>query len=187
MPMLAAQAPLSESEACPKELILESRRILIISSQTGGGHRSAARALEASLSALCGPLPLKISIAHRFLEDSSGLSRVLASLYNHLLRHHQGSMHHYFNWIESVKLHQQPVVIKASWHYCKNLLERFRPSAVISVHPMTQHLFARVLKALGWADKVPLITVVTDPGSDVWQGWACCSRCQRVERPHKTP
>jgi UDP-N-acetylglucosamine:LPS N-acetylglucosamine transferase len=173
-PIPLPRVPLTDEAVLkPKVPMLEPRRILIISSQTGGGHRSAARALEASLTALGGPMPLKVTIAHRFLEDSSTLSRCLAWIYNHLLRHHQESMHHYFRWIESVKLHQQPVVIRASWQHCKRLLERFRPSAVVSVHPMTQYIFAKMLKALGWADKVPLITVVTDPGSDVWQGWAC--------------
>jgi UDP-N-acetylglucosamine:LPS N-acetylglucosamine transferase len=44
---------------------------------------------------------------------------------------------------------------------------------VVSVHPLTQHLFARVLKELGLADRIPLVTVVTDPSYGFWRGWAC--------------
>lgn len=150
-----------------------AKRILIVSSQTGGGHRSAARALEASLTEMGALTPLQIAVAHRILEESSGMTRVLANAYNYMLRYHQSHMHHYFRWIESLKLHNQPMVLKMSWRYCQNLLERFRASAVVSVHPMMQHIFAGILKTLGWADKVPLMTVVTDPGKDVWQGWAC--------------
>ena len=43
----------------------------------------------------------------------------------------------------------------------------------MSVHPLTQHAIARVLKELGLADKIPLITVVTDPYYGFWRGWAC--------------
>jgi UDP-N-acetylglucosamine:LPS N-acetylglucosamine transferase len=41
------------------------------------------------------------------------------------------------------------------------------------VHPLTQHLFGRVLKELNLADRVPLISVVTDPCYGFWKGWAC--------------
>ncbi|HEX8098154.1 MAG TPA: glycosyltransferase, partial [Pyrinomonadaceae bacterium] len=35
------------------------------------------------------------------------------------------------------------------------------------------HIFARVLKELKLADKVPLVTVVTDPCYGFWRAWAC--------------
>ena len=34
-------------------------------------------------------------------------------------------------------------------------------------------MFARVLKELGLADRIPLVTVVTDPYYGFWKGWAC--------------
>jgi UDP-N-acetylglucosamine:LPS N-acetylglucosamine transferase len=55
----------------------------------------------------------------------------------------------------------------------RELFERWCPHIVVSVHPLTQHLFARVLKELGLADRVPLVTVVTDPYYGFWKGWAC--------------
>jgi UDP-N-acetylglucosamine:LPS N-acetylglucosamine transferase len=41
------------------------------------------------------------------------------------------------------------------------------------VHPLTQHIFARILKELNLADQIPLVTVVTDPCYGFWKGWAC--------------
>jgi UDP-N-acetylglucosamine:LPS N-acetylglucosamine transferase len=38
---------------------------------------------------------------------------------------------------------------------------------------MTQHFFAYILKRLHLQDKIPLLTVVTDPYHGFWQGWAC--------------
>jgi UDP-N-acetylglucosamine:LPS N-acetylglucosamine transferase len=53
------------------------------------------------------------------------------------------------------------------------LFERWCPHVVVSVHPLTQHIFARVLKELNLAGRVPLISVVTDPCYGFWKGWAC--------------
>src|SRR5439155_2953253 len=47
------------------------------------------------------------------------------------------------------------------------------PHVVVSVHPLTQHFLARLLKELNLADQVLLVTVVTDPCYGFWKGWAC--------------
>ncbi|MGH9819101.1 MAG: MGDG synthase family glycosyltransferase, partial [Pyrinomonadaceae bacterium] len=44
---------------------------------------------------------------------------------------------------------------------------------VVSVHPLTQHIFGRILRELNLTDQVPLVTVVTDPCYGFWKGWAC--------------
>jgi processive 1,2-diacylglycerol beta-glucosyltransferase len=57
--------------------------------------------------------------------------------------------------------------------YVRDLFERWCPHVVVSVHPLTQHLFGRVLKELKLADRIPLVSVVTDPCYGFWKGWAC--------------
>lgn len=57
--------------------------------------------------------------------------------------------------------------------YVVELFERWCPHVVVSVHPLTQHLFGRVLKELKLADRIPLVSVVTDPYYGFWRGWAC--------------
>ena len=147
-------------------------RVLIVSSQTGGGHRSAAKALENSLNHASNK-SLRVKVAHRILEESHWLTSAFAGLYNYLLRHHQDKMKHYYQWIESLRLHNQPLIIQSGLKYGQHLVEKFRPDAVVSVHPMMQHLFAKILYRLKWANKVPLLTVLTDPCRQTWQGWAC--------------
>jgi UDP-N-acetylglucosamine:LPS N-acetylglucosamine transferase len=57
--------------------------------------------------------------------------------------------------------------------YTRDVFEKWCPHVVVSVHPLTQHFFARVLKELNLADQIPLVTVVTDPCYGFWKGWAC--------------
>jgi UDP-N-acetylglucosamine:LPS N-acetylglucosamine transferase len=38
---------------------------------------------------------------------------------------------------------------------------------------MTQHFLGRMLRELGLLDRIPLVTVVTDPCYGFWRGWAC--------------
>lgn len=47
------------------------------------------------------------------------------------------------------------------------------PAVIVSVHPMVNHFLARTLKDMGQARKIKLITVLTDPNSRLWTGWAC--------------
>ena len=57
--------------------------------------------------------------------------------------------------------------------YVRSLFQRWCPHIVVSVHPLTQHIFARVLKELKLAERIPLVSVVTDPCYGFWKGWAC--------------
>ena len=57
--------------------------------------------------------------------------------------------------------------------FCTEIFEKWCPHIVVSVHPLTQHIFARILKNLNLADQIPLVTVVTDPCYGFWKGWAC--------------
>lgn len=150
------------------------QRVLIVSSQTGGGHRSAAKALEFALRHQSEtPESLRVSIIHRLLEESSPVSRLMAFSYNYLLRHHQDKMALYYKWLESIRVYENNFVLKASLKYGLKALKHFQPQSVVSVHPMTQHFTAKIIKALGWQQEVPLVTVVTDPGKNTWRGWVC--------------
>lgn len=145
--------------------------ILILSSNTGGGHQSAANALQESfLRKTKGRLWVTISQA---LEEASIASRWMGQFYNYLLRNHQHAMKYYYRAIEHLKPYESSMILQWSLKYGMQLVEKVAPSALVSVHPMTQHFSAFVLKKLGLLDKVPLITVVTDPCQGFWQGWAC--------------
>lgn len=151
--------------------IMASQNILILTSNTGGGHRSAAHALENSLLSLS-PGKILVRMA-QVLEEAHVFSRAGAKLYNILLRDHQDWMKYYFWAINKLKPNESKLILKSALHYGLGLCEKVMPSVVVSVHPMTQHFFAYVLRRLHLQHKIPLITVVTDPYKGFWKGWAC--------------
>jgi len=53
------------------------------------------------------------------------------------------------------------------------VFEKWCPHIVVSVHPLTQHIFGRILRELNLTSQIPLVTVVTDPCYGFWRGWAC--------------
>lgn len=55
----------------------------------------------------------------------------------------------------------------------RSQFDKWCPHVVVSVHPLTQHIVAKILKELHLAEQVPLVTVVTDPCYGFWKGWAC--------------
>ena len=148
-----------------------AKKFLIITSATGGGHTSAAAAIADGLKRFSAPGCL-VNVV-RAIEESHFLAQKLAEFYNYLLRNHQPLMKYYYAAIERFKPNESNLIYRLGVNYLRQLFERFCPQVVISVHPMTQHLFARVMKELGLLDTIPLVTVVTDPCYGFWRGWAC--------------
>jgi UDP-N-acetylglucosamine:LPS N-acetylglucosamine transferase len=150
---------------------MASQNVLILTSNTGGGHYSAANALENSLTQLSpGKILVKMT---QVLEECGFFSRKAAELYNFLLRDHQDLMKYYFWAINKLRPNESKLVFKSAMGYGIRLFEKVVPNVIVSVHPMTQHFFAYILRRLHLQDKIPLLTVVTDPYHGFWQGWAC--------------
>jgi len=147
-------------------------KILILSSDTGGGHRSAAQAIADGLEKLWHGRSAAVRII-RGIEDSHHLTDKMVRLYNWILRNKQGWMKYVFWAINKFRPDTREFFYKRSFGYFKDLFEKWCPHVVVSVHPMTQHFIARLLKELNLAKQVPLVTVVTDPCYGFWKGWAC--------------
>ena len=147
-------------------------KILIISSDTGGGHRSAAAAIVAGVQKFLDSESYAIRVV-RAVEESHHLSAKLVRLYNWILRNRQHWMKYYYWFINYIRPEKSAFFHKRCVPYVASLFERWCPHIVVSVHPLTQHIFARVLKELKLADRVPLVSVVTDPCYGFWKGWAC--------------
>ncbi len=101
------------------------------------------------------------------------MSAKLVNLYNWLLRHRQHWMKYLYWSVNRFRPETRNFFYRRSVGFAQELFERWCPHVVVSVHPLTQHFFARFLKEVGLADKIPLITVVTDPCYGFWRGWAC--------------
>ncbi|HEU4869320.1 MAG TPA: glycosyltransferase [Pyrinomonadaceae bacterium] len=147
-------------------------KILIISSDTGGGHRSAAAAIVAGVQKFLDSESYAIRVV-RAVEESHHLSAKLVRLYNWILRNRQHWMKYYYWFINYIRPETSAFFHKRCVPYVAGLFERWCPHIVVSVHPLTQHIFARVLRELNLADRVPLVSVVTDPCYGFWKGWAC--------------
>jgi UDP-N-acetylglucosamine:LPS N-acetylglucosamine transferase len=147
-------------------------KILIISSDTGGGHRSAAAAIVAGVQKFLDSESYAIRVV-RAVEESHHLADKLVRLYNWILRNRQHWMKYYYWILNRVRPETREFFHKRCIGYVAGLFERWCPHIVVSVHPLTQHLFGRVLKELNLADRVPLVSVVTDPCYGFWKGWAC--------------
>jgi UDP-N-acetylglucosamine:LPS N-acetylglucosamine transferase len=147
-------------------------KILIISSDTGGGHRSAAAAIVAGIESFVKGESYAIRVV-RAVEESAAIAARLVRVYNWLLRNKQHWMKYYYWAINRVRPETREFFHSRSIVYVRGLFERWCPHIVVSVHPLTQHIFARVLKELKLADRIPLVTVVTDPYYGFWKGWAC--------------
>src|SRR5712691_6243046 len=147
-------------------------KILIISSDTGGGHRSAAAAIVAGIESFVKGESYAIRTI-RAVEESHHLAAKLVAIYNWLLRNKQHWMKYYYWLINRFRPDTREFFYKRTVGYVADLFERWCPQVVVSVHPLTQHMFARVLKEMGLAKRIPLVTVVTDPYYGFWKGWAC--------------
>lgn len=147
-------------------------KILIISSDTGGGHRSAAAAIVAGVQHFLEGESYAIRVV-RAVEESHHLSARLVALYNWILRNRQHWMKYFYWCINRFRPETREFFHKRAIGYVIALFERWCPHIVVSVHPLTQHIFARVLKELKLADRIPLVSVVTDPCYGFWKGWAC--------------
>lgn len=147
-------------------------KILIISSDTGGGHRSAAQAIAEGITSFWQGESAVVRIV-KAVEESHKITKKMVNLYNWILKNKQHWMKYYYWFINKVQPETRPFFLDRSIVFCKEQFEKWFPHIIVSVHPMTQHVFARILKELNLLDKIPLVTVVTDPCYGFWKGWAC--------------
>src|SRR3989440_12910957 len=147
-------------------------KILIISSDTGGGHRSAAAAIVAGAQKFLADDSYAVRVV-RAVEESHAITGKLVRLYNWVLKNKQHWMKYLYWVVNRVRPETREFFQRRCIGYCKEQFEKWCPHVVVSVHPLTQHIFARVLKELGLAETIPLVTVVTDPCYGFWKGWAC--------------
>ena len=147
-------------------------KILIISSDTGGGHRSAAQALvEGANRFWVGDS--KVVRVVKAVEESHHVTKKLVNVYNWTLKNKQHWMKYLYWAMNRFRPETREFFMKRCIGFCTELFEKWCPHIVVSVHPMTQHIFAQILKNLKLADQIPLVTVVTDPCYGFWKGWAC--------------
>lgn len=151
---------------------LTTPKILIISSDTGGGHRSAAQSISDGLDKFWKGRSPVVKII-KAVEESHHVTDKLVNVYNWTLKNKQHWMKYLYWVINKIRPETRAFFHRRCIGYVRDQFEKWCPHVVVSVHPLTQHIFARILKELNLADQVPLVTVVTDPCYGFWKGWAC--------------
>lgn len=147
-------------------------KILIISSDTGGGHRSAAQALSDGLQKFWRGESIAVRVI-KAVEESHHITDKLVALYNWVLRNKQSWMKYLYWAMNRFRPETREFFQRRCIGFCRDAFEKWCPHVVVSVHPMTQHIFGRILRELNLKDQIPLVTVVTDPCYGFWKGWAC--------------
>jgi len=147
-------------------------KILIISSDTGGGHRSAAQAIAEGVQRFWQGQSVGVRIV-KAVEESHHVTDKLVRFYNWTLQNKQHWMKYLYWVVNKIRPETREFFMKRCIGFCRDIFEKWCPHLVVSVHPLTQHIFGRILRELSLTDQVPLVTVVTDPCYGFWKGWAC--------------
>ena len=147
-------------------------KILIISSDTGGGHRSAAATIADGLEKFWKGESTAVRTI-KAVEESHHVTEKLVNGYNWMLKNKQHWMKYLYWAMNKVRPETRAFFQKRCLGYVRSQFDKWCPHIVVSVHPLTQHIFARILKELNLSDQIPLVTVVTDPCYGFWKGWAC--------------
>ena len=145
-----------------------SPRVLILFSDTGGGHRAAARALTDALR-LLDPTCV-VTVADPLIGQGPIVVRRLASLYSPVIRRSRaawGAVYHSSNTrptFAAIRAVFGPAVRRVM----SQLLREHDPDVVLSVHPLFNHVAHQAIRKSGRPRA--LMTVITDL-VDFHRGW----------------
>ncbi len=109
----------------------EIKRLLVLTSATGAGHDTHARATAEWCARLFGPR-VEVTIDHT-LEKSHAFYRGGVEFYNFIQRRMPWFHHLYYNIVELLEL-LNPGTVSLGREYVVRLYERVRPDAILSVH-----------------------------------------------------
>jgi processive 1,2-diacylglycerol beta-glucosyltransferase len=118
-------------------------RVLVLTSSTGGGHNTRARAF-AAWAKREPDLGLEVVI-HQALEQTHGLYRFGVGLYNWIQRTAPRLHHLYFNFLEIAGACKSPAWMLGVGRF-RAVLREVRPGAVLSVHGSLNHGFFAVAR-----------------------------------------
>lgn len=146
--------------------------LLFLIADTGGGHRASATAVRSYLEAHH-PGRFDIHLVDPFVELAPGFTGRTTNLYGPIIKHAPwmwGAVYHTTNSRAAVAM-LRGSGLRTVKPGIARLCRRLDPAAIVSFHPLLNHVTARVLRRPD-VRRVPLITVITDL-VDVHAAWAC--------------
>jgi len=153
-------------ESKPAASADRKKRVLMLISDTGGGHRASAQAIESMMHRLRGS-DVEVSVVDIWTDYGK-------FPLNNFVRDYQFLAKNPTLWGVSWHLTAVPPVMHflnaMSDIFCRSSFKQcildYDPDMVVSLHPLTQDLPLKVLGELGQGERrVPFATVVTDLGS----------------------
>jgi 1,2-diacylglycerol 3-beta-galactosyltransferase len=146
-------------------------RLLFLIADTGGGHRASANAVAGEL-LRSAPEGYDIRIVDAFAQAAPHLVGSTAGLYGPVTRHARwgwGALYHATNSRGAVSALNSTVLRLVEPGIAREL-RSFDPDAVVSFHPLLNHVAVRATRRA--KRRVPVVTVITDL-VDVHASWAC--------------
>src|SRR5437588_690097 len=139
-------------------------KLLILSSDTGEGHNSAAAAIQNAAESAGFHARIR-----KPLEESTKINRSLAGFYNTLLTHRPQWMGLYFRLIDRLRPNERDYFYSKVRGYIGRFIDSESPDILLSVHPMLNHFVQRFIKEerLG----IACYSFLTDPFPPFWRGW----------------
>ena len=152
-------------------------RILILMSATGGGHRASAQALQAAFAARY-PDRFQVEVVDPWTDYTPWPINRIPRTYSPIVA--RALWFWKLLWLVFENERALSAVLRLAYLLCRNELRKvlrdYRPHLIISVHPLIQHIFLRLLEQE--RAPIPFVTVVTDLAS-FHHGWfhARAERC----------
>lgn len=142
----------------------EKRRknVLILMSDTGGGHRASAEAIKATFELEYGD-EYKVNIIDLWKEYTPWPFNQAPRAYSFFVKH-ETLWKLAFHTTAPRVVHQSQMAATAPFvaREVAKGLSKYQPDLIVSVHPLMQHIPLRVLRARGLLHKIPFTTVITD-------------------------
>jgi len=147
-------------------------KILVLYVHTGGGHLSAARAIEAAINSRYAGRYEVVILNVSSACNSKQVSMMYES-YNLMLKADPRYAKHGLRFLNAVNLEKVvlPLLRRAHQNVLRTI-QREQPDLIVSVHAILNHTIIGVLKTLDLYGKVPYIIVCTDLTDNFLKGWA---------------
>ncbi|KHN37099.1 Putative monogalactosyldiacylglycerol synthase, chloroplastic [Glycine soja] len=138
------------------------KKVLILMSDTGGGHRASAEAIKAAFYQEFGD-DYQVFVTDLWADHTPWPFNQLPRSYSFLVKHGPLWKMTYYGTAPRV-VHQSNFAATGTFiarEVAKGLM-KYQPDIIISVHPLMQHVPLRILRSKGLLKKIVFTTVITD-------------------------
>ncbi|XP_041022642.1 monogalactosyldiacylglycerol synthase, chloroplastic-like isoform X1 [Juglans microcarpa x Juglans regia] len=138
------------------------KKVLILMSDTGGGHRASAEAIKTAFHEEFGQ-EYQVFVTDLWTDHTPWPFNQLPRSYNFLVKH--GTLWKMTYYASAPRVVHQSNFAATSAFIAREVakgLMKYQPDIIISVHPLMQHVPLRILRSKGLLKKIVFTTVVTD-------------------------